>query len=114
MAETPWGSSNEWFRGDHFVVNQFLLLEGHRTSLHLHEGMVHFWFVEAGNGELIVEEETFLIGPSDSIYIDYGQMHRLTALVGDMQIFEITSGTIDEADVIRFDDDYGRVSDGMS
>ena len=112
-THTPWGVSMDWFRGENFVVRQFILNESNRTSLHLHENMGSFWFVEAGNGELTLEEQTYLIGPGDSIYIDREQIHRLTAMVGDMRIFEVQSGKIDDDDVIRFEDDYGRTSKGV-
>lgn len=107
--EKPWGSYNEWFSGEHFVVGQFMLREGRRTSLHLHENQSHFWFVESGNGELLIDENMFLIGPGDSIYIEKEQLHRLSASIGDMMIFFVTSGLIDEDDHHRFEDDYGRV-----
>ena len=111
--DKPWGNVYDWFSGEHFIVSQFTLREGARTSLHLHENQSHFWFVESGNGELMIEETTFLIGPGDSIYIDTEQIHRLSAMVGDMVIFEVTSGLIDENDVVRFEDDYGRVDKGL-
>lgn len=106
--EKPWGSEIEWFSGDHFVVGQFILLEGRRTSLHLHENQSHFWFVESGNGELLIEDTSYLVGSGDSIYIDSEQVHRLSASIGDMQIFYVTSGLIDVDDIVRFEDDYGR------
>ena len=108
--EKPWGSEIEWFSGNHFVVGQFILLEGRRTSLHLHENQAHFWFVESGNGELFLEDTSYLIGTGDSIYIDCEQMHRLSASIGNMQVFQVTSGLIDIDDVVRFEDDYGRAN----
>lgn len=111
--DKPWGTVYEWFRGEHFIVSQFHLREGCRTSLHLHENQSHFWFVESGNGELLIEDHTYLIGSGDSIYIDTEQIHRLSAMVGDMVVFEVTSGLIDEGDVVRFEDDYGRVDKGL-
>jgi len=96
--------------GDHFTVGQFILLEGRRTSLHLHENQTHFWFVESGNGELLIEDTTYLIGPGDSIHIDREQVHRLSASIDNMQIFFVTSGLIDVDDVVRFEDDYGRAN----
>lgn len=108
--DKPWGTVCEWFRGEHFVVSQFHLREGCRTSLHLHENQTHFWFVEAGNGELVIEETKYLIGAGDSIHIDREQIHRLSASIGDMQIFYVTSGLIDVDDVVRFEDDYGRAN----
>jgi len=111
--DKPWGKVYDWFSGEHFIVSQFTLREGARTSLHLHENQSHFWFVESGNGELMIEETTFLIGPGDSIYIDTEQIHRLSAMFCDMVIFEVTSGLIDENDVVRFEDDYGRVDKGL-
>ena len=98
----------EWFTGEHFTVGQFIVLEGRRTSMHLHENQTHFWFVEAGNGELMIDETMFLVGPGDSIHVDREQVHRLSASIGNMQIFYVTSGLIDEDDVVRFEDDYGR------
>jgi len=109
--ETPWGSIEEYYSGEHFTVSKLIVREGRRTSLHLHENQSHFWFVESGNGELLLEEQVFLIGPSDSIHIDKEQMHRLTATIGDMNVFQVTSGHIDDDDVIRFEDDYGRSDD---
>lgn len=106
--EKPWGSEIEWFTGEHFTVGQFIVLEGRRTSMHLHENQTHFWFVEAGNGELMIDETMFLVGPGDSIHIDREQVHRLSASIGNMQIFYVTSGLIDDDDVVRFEDDYGR------
>ena len=103
----------EWFSGEHFTVGQFIVLEGRRTSLHLHENQTHFWFIEAGNAELLIEDEMFLIGPGDSIHIDMEQMHRLSASIGDVQVFYVTSGLIDSDDTVRFEDDYGRVDEGM-
>ena len=112
--EKPWGSEIEWFSGDHFTVGQFILLEGRRTSLHLHENQAHFWFVESGNGELFLEDTSYLIGTGDSIYIDREQMHRLSASIGNMQVFQVTSGLIDIDDVVRFEDDYRRTSEGIN
>jgi mannose-6-phosphate isomerase-like protein (cupin superfamily) len=111
--EKPWGTKNEWLTGERFSMGQIHLLEGRRTSLHLHENQTHFWFVESGNGELILEDKIFYIGPGDSIHIDREETHRLSAMLGDMHVFYVTSGRIQEDDVIRFEDDYGRVSEGV-
>jgi len=32
----------------------------------------------------------------------------LSASIGNMQIFYVTSGLIDDEDTVRFEDDYGR------
>jgi hypothetical protein len=34
----------------------------------------------------------------------------LSASIGNMQIFFVTSGLIDVDDVVRFEDDYGRAN----
>jgi mannose-6-phosphate isomerase-like protein (cupin superfamily) len=56
----------------------------------------------------MIDETVFLVGPGDSIHVDREQVHRLSASIGNMQIFYVTSGLIDEDDVVRFEDDYGR------
>jgi len=113
IFEKPWGIQDEWISGQRFVMGKFLLRESERTSLHLHEGQSHFWFVECGNGEVVIEERQFLIGPGDSIFIDVGQLHRLSAMVGDMDVFFVTAGLIDPEDFVRFEDDYGRANEGF-
>ena len=113
-VEKPWGLEDEWLVGERFIMGKFLLREGERTSLHLHEGQSHFWFVESGNGELAVEETQFLVGPGDSIFIEIGNLHRLSAMVGDMEVFYVTAGLVDPADCVRFEDDYGRTNEGIN
>jgi mannose-6-phosphate isomerase-like protein (cupin superfamily) len=112
--DTPWGYNKVLVWGQNFLIQDFIVREACRTSLHLHENKSSFWFVESGNGELLLEENLFFVGPGDSIYIDRGQMHRLTASLGDMRVVEVQAGVVDDPDdVIRFEDDYGRISKGM-
>lgn len=113
-TEKPWGSIDVWMEGERFTIGKLLLREGERTSLHLHEGQSHFWFVESGNGELVVEETKFLVGAGDSIYIEVGQLHRLSAMLGEMEVFFVNAGIQDQGDVVRFEDDYGRVNEGIN
>jgi mannose-1-phosphate guanylyltransferase/mannose-6-phosphate isomerase len=112
--DTPWGYNKVLVWGQHFLIQDFIVKEACRTSLHLHENKVSFWFIESGNGELSLEDELFFLGPGDSVFIDKEQTHRLTASLGDMRVIEVQSGVVDDPeDVIRFEDDYGRVSEGL-
>lgn len=114
VEETPWGHNLVLATGRNFLVQTFTVFEGQRTSLHLHENKATFWFIEAGNGELVIEDDMFLLGPGDSIYIEKEQMHRLSASLHDMVVVEVQTGIVDDPDdVIRFEDDYGRISEGM-
>jgi mannose-6-phosphate isomerase-like protein (cupin superfamily) len=114
FEETPWGHNLVLSHGQNFLVQTFTVFEGRRTSLHLHENKSSFWFIEAGNGEFLIEDEVFLVGPGDSIFIDREQIHRLSASVHDVVVFEIQAGMVDDPeDIIRFEDDYGRISEGM-
>jgi mannose-6-phosphate isomerase-like protein (cupin superfamily) len=114
IEQTPWGVNEVLAHGRNFLVQIFKVKEGRRTSLHLHEGKGTFWFIESGNGELLLEEVVYLVGAGGSIYIDAGQIHRLSALVDDVVVFEVLTGDVDDLDdVVRFEDDYGRISEGM-
>ena len=114
MEKTPWGFNEVLAHGHNFLVQIFKVKEGQRTSLHLHEAKGTFWIIESGNAEVVLEEQVYFLGAGDTAYIDAGQIHRLSALVDDVVVFEVMTGEVDDIDdVVRFEDDYGRVSEGM-
>ena len=57
------------------------------------------------------ESETYLIHTNESTYIPINTKHRLEN-PGDvpLQIIEVQNGDyVEEDDIVRFDDDYGRL-----
>jgi mannose-1-phosphate guanylyltransferase / mannose-6-phosphate isomerase len=107
----PWGSYDTIQSGERFQVKRLSVKPGASLSLQLHHHRAEHWVVVRGTAEVTKGEQTFLLTENESTYIRVGELHRLhnpgrTAL----EMIEIQSGSyLEEDDIVRFDDDYGRV-----
>jgi mannose-1-phosphate guanylyltransferase/mannose-6-phosphate isomerase len=109
----PWGWYQTLNRGDRYQVKCIMVKPGGRLSLQSHHHRSEHWVVVKGTLEVTKGEETSLLTENQSTYIPIGQRHRL-ANPGKMPAFliEVQSGTfLDEADIVRYDDLYGRGKD---
>jgi mannose-1-phosphate guanylyltransferase / mannose-6-phosphate isomerase len=109
-AYRPWG----WFEnidlGSKFKVKRIAVTPGSKLSLQMHHQRAEHWIVVEGTARVTREDETFDLGPNQSTYIAIGQRHRLeNATDSLLQMIEVQTGDyLEEDDIIRFDDDYGR------
>lgn len=107
----PWGWYDSIEAGDRFQVKIISVKPGGSLSLQKHHHRAEHWVVVKGTAEVTRGSETFLLTENQSTYIPLGEVHRLhnpgkTAL----ELIEVQSGSyLGEDDVVRFDDDYGRV-----
>jgi len=110
MEKRPWG----WFRvieeGKGYVVKELFVEEGKRTSLQLHRHRDEVWVVVEGRGYARVGDERFSLIPGSVVKVRRGTPHRLEGGSGGMRIVEVWLGEVlDENDIVRLEDDYGRV-----
>ncbi len=75
----------ELLHPDHHSVQNQSLAEaiipiGTRTLLHRHRQTEEIYHVAAGNGRMTLGEETFEVGPGDSILIPPETAHRIEAI----------------------------------
>jgi mannose-1-phosphate guanylyltransferase/mannose-6-phosphate isomerase len=107
----PWGWYDSIEAGDRFQVKMISVKPGASLSLQKHHHRAEHWVVVKGTAEVTRGSETFLLTENQSTYIPLGEVHRLhnpgkTAL----ELIEIQSGSyLGEDDIVRFDDNYGRV-----
>jgi mannose-1-phosphate guanylyltransferase/mannose-6-phosphate isomerase len=83
---------------------------GGQLSLQSHHHRSEHWVVVKGTLEVTKGEATKLLTENQSTYIPIGEKHRL-ANPGKIPAFliEVQSGPyLDEDDIIRFEDIYGR------
>lgn len=72
------------------------------------------WITLSGQGEAFIENlenqkiYNHKLKEGDKVFIPKGTKHRLAA-VSDLKIVEISFGKFDENDVIRYEDDFGRI-----
>jgi mannose-1-phosphate guanylyltransferase/mannose-6-phosphate isomerase-like protein (cupin superfamily) len=109
-VERPWGSYTVLEKGNGYKIKRVVLKPKARLSLQLHKRRSEHWIVVAGVAKVTREDETYLVHTNESIYIPINTRHRLEN-PGDipLQIIEVQNGEyLEEDDIERFDDDYGR------
>ncbi|HET7308099.1 MAG TPA: mannose-1-phosphate guanylyltransferase/mannose-6-phosphate isomerase [Gammaproteobacteria bacterium] len=109
----PWGSYDGVDQGDRFQVKRLVVKPGARLSLQKHHHRAEHWVVVRGTAEVTRDDETFLVGENESVYIPMGTRHRL-ANPGKipLELIEVQSGAyLGEDDIVRYDDVYGRVEE---
>ena len=109
--ERPWGWYEVIDQGDRFKVKNIEVKPGQRLSLQKHHHRTEHWIVVSGTAEVQLNETRQLLGENQSTYIPLGCMHRLSNPGKiPLKIIEVQSGAyLEEDDIERFDDDFGRV-----
>mgnify|MGYP001166374439 FL=1 len=105
-----WGSFKVLLDEEYIKVKKIVVNSGKRLSLQLHKKRDEHWFVVSGFGTLELNGESFDISSGDSFDIKKYQTHRVRASgLNELVIIETQTGVCQEDDIIRIEDDYGRV-----
>ena len=59
--------------------------------------------------KITLGNKTFKAKKGDEFIIERGMNHRIEGLDKDVHVLEISFGRFDEKDIIRIEDDFGRV-----
>ena len=109
-VERPWGSYTVLEKGEGYKIKRVFVKPGAKLSLQRHMKRSEHWVVVEGIARVTKEDETYLVHTNQSSYIPVNTRHRLEN-PGDtpLQIIEVQNGEyLEEDDIERFDDDYGR------
>jgi len=108
--ERPWGSFEVLHEGSGFKVKILEVSEGKRLSYQSHERREERWVIAEGTAEIIIDDKVSRGHPGDVIYIEKGQKHRLSNPGKiPLKIIEVQLGDyLEEDDIIRYTDDFGR------
>ena len=109
------------------TVKLLYLEENRRLSLQYHNNRSEFWKVikgsvdielgKEGNADVDAGKPAYLtkllqryrLGEGDWITIPRKTIHRLASNGSEAVVLEIATGSFDEGDIVRLDDDYCRV-----
>lgn len=107
----PWGWYDLIDIGERFQVKSIVVNPGAKLSLQMHHHRAEHWIVVRGTAEVTNGDEVFLLSENESTYIPLGNVHRLVNPGKvPLEIIEVQSGSyLGEDDIVRFDDNYGRV-----
>ena len=87
---------------------------GASLSLQMHYHRAEHWVVVSGTAEITNSERKIILTENQSTYIPIGEKHRLSNPgTIPLELVEVQSGSyLGEDDIIRFEDTYGRASNG--
>jgi len=110
----PWGSYEGLDSGDRFQVKRLVVNPGKKLSLQLHHKRAEHWIVVSGVATVTCDDREYDLKENESTYIPLGSKHRLeNRQAGILEVIEVQSGDyLGEDDIVRFDDDFGRHTQG--
>lgn len=108
----PWGTYTILTEAANFKVKSIVVFPDNALSLQLHHHRSEHWVVISGVANVTIEQTQAVLHPGQSIYIPAGSKHRLENRgSAPLAIIEVQTGTyLGEDDIVRFADDYGRLS----
>jgi mannose-1-phosphate guanylyltransferase/mannose-6-phosphate isomerase len=106
----PWGSFEIIEVGQRFKAKKIIINPKAAISLQMHNHRCEHWVVVKGTAHVTCGSKEFVLGEDQSTYIPLGKKHRLENKGRiPLEIIEIQTGSyLEEDDIIRFSDIYGR------
>ena len=107
----PWGKYDAVDIGDRYQVKRITVNPGAKLSVQMHHHRAEHWVVVSGSAKVTNGEDCFLLSENQSTYIPVGVVHALeNPGKVPLELIEIQSGSyLGEDDIVRFEDQYGRV-----
>jgi mannose-1-phosphate guanylyltransferase/mannose-6-phosphate isomerase len=107
----PWGSYTVLGEGPGYKMKKIVVNQGAQLSLQMHYHRSEHWIVTGGTAQVTLGDEVKLVHENESIFIPLSTKHRLENPGRiPLEIIEVQNGKyLEEDDIVRFDDVYGRV-----
>lgn len=111
----PWGSFEAIGEGLRWKAKRIVVDPGHALSLQRHEHRAEHWVVVRGQARIRRGDRVFDLEVDASTYIPRGVDHRLENAGSEpLVLIEVQTGdSLDESDIVRLDDRYGRALHGI-
>ena len=111
-VQRPWGSYTVLdSKTDGYKLKRIEVKPGASLSLQRHQHRSEHWVVVSGTATVTRGDEVMTVTKNESTYIPVGVKHRLENKGKvPLQMIEVQVGDyLEEDDIERFDDDYGRI-----
>jgi len=107
----PWGIYTVLEEGNGFKIKRIEVKPGASLSLQMHSHRSEHWVVVSGIAKVVNGEKDIVINTNESTFIPAGHKHRLTnpGTVPCVMIEVQSGGYVGEDDIVRFEDNYGRI-----
>ena len=110
-GKRPWGWYDVIDTGSAYKVKSILVEPGKSLSLQRHMHRSEHWVVVEGTALVEVDSKKQFVNVNQGSYVQICTMHRLSNPGKiPLKIIEVQCGAyLEEDDIERFDDDFGRV-----
>ncbi|WP_236170004.1 mannose-1-phosphate guanylyltransferase/mannose-6-phosphate isomerase [Pseudomonas parasichuanensis] len=107
----PWGTYTTLEKGERFKIKRIVVKPKASLSLQMHHHRSEHWIVVSGTAVVLNDQQELMLHTNESTFIRAGHKHRLqNPGVIDLVLIEVQSGDyLGEDDIVRFEDNYGRV-----
>tara|TARA_R100000005_G_C4957929_1_gene175812 strand:+ start:766 stop:1113 length:348 start_codon:yes stop_codon:yes gene_type:complete len=109
ITERPWGTYQTVIDEPTYKVKKIIVNPNQRFSLQYHQHRWEDWIIVDGSG--IVNdgkvERNCIVG--DRFHIPPLTIHRATGGPDGLTFIEVQRGICEESDIVRIEDDYGRI-----
>ncbi len=108
----PWGSYEILVSGPGFQIKRITVKAEFRLSLQWHRHRDETWVVARGTAKVTDGEEEHILGRGQSMFVSRNTHHRIENIssVESLEIIEVQTGDyLGEDDIVRVEDDFGRV-----
>jgi mannose-6-phosphate isomerase len=109
----PWGTFTVLDEGHGFKVKRIEVLPGKRLSYQKHAQRAEHWVVVQGTARVTLDDREIVVPSGQAIDIPRGSAHRVeNSGEEDLVFIEVQRGDyLGEDDIVRLQDDFGRVSE---
>ena len=111
IEQRPWGNYHVIAKNLGYQIKEIKVSVNAKLSLQKHQNRAEFWQIIKGNCRVTVGEREYDLEDDNNIYIPKNTLHRIENTGNQELIFiEIQLGDdIKEEDIVRIEDDYGRI-----
>ena len=106
--EKPWGKFEQYSHNEKSTVKIISVKKGEILSLQSHEKRDELWVALEEGLTAIINGKEISLKKGQTVYIPKKTKHRIKASK-DARFLEISFGEFDEKDIIRYEDNYGRI-----
>ena len=111
VEKRPWGNYHVIAKNIGYQIKEICVFEGAKLSLQKHQKRSEFWQIVKGKSKITLDDKEYYLKEKEHIYIPKNTIHRIENVgVGNLIFIEIQLGEdLKEDDIIRLEDDYGRI-----
>ena len=106
----PWGTWEVLEASDNYCVKKICVTPGNILSLQLHHHRSEHWIIVEGLAVVTLGENEIVKKANEAVYIPAETKHRIQNNTQEPMVFiEVQTGeNLDENDIVRLEDKYGR------